>query len=289
MLGNHVITFHIIDNPSWWEHIVIGLKQRYNLIKMDDIESYYYNGSSLKRSCHITFDDGHKNIYENVFPLVKKHHIPISVYISPKMISERKNYWFQEVEGFEKNNLLKFVESIPEIDYESVKNKSLKEIFKSLPIDNIYNIISEYKKRFKPELIPYQNITMEQVLEMQESGLVTFGAHTVNHPVLPNETDEKAEYEIRTSIEWLSDLTGRRVIYWAFPNGDATMREVKLLRKHGIRLAFSTKFGTKFHRKADPLRIPRTGFTYGSRGYLFTKLILGKYWDRLRTLKNKVT
>lgn len=289
MFKNHVLTFHVIDDSAWWESLIISLKKRFTMVSMEDIERYYYNGTKLKKSCHITFDDGHKSLYDNVFPIVKKHNIPISVYVSPKIISEQTNFWFQEVDGFEKEKVLGIISEHFSGNTEKYKEHRLKNIFKSFSINDIHTIINHYRKDYNLEAKPYQNITKEQMLEMQESGLVTFGAHTLNHPVLPNESDETAEYEIGKSIEWLAELTGRPVKYWAFPNGDCTHRDVGLLKKFNIKLGFSTKFGTRFHRDANPLLIPRTGFTYGSKNYLLLKMLFGKYWDKMRALKNKVT
>jgi len=289
MSGRHVLTFHVVKDSSWWLNTVIYIKKRFNLISIDDIDAYYYSGKKLKNSCHITFDDGHKSIYEQVFPLVKKYKIPISVYVSPKVVVEGNNYWFQEVEEFERDKVLDILEKM-DIGYNGkIKQKSLIEIFKLLTINDIHKVIREYQKSYNITQKQSQNITIDQMLEMQESGFVTFGAHTVNHPILPNETDEQSEYEIRTSIQWLSDLTNRKVIYWAFPNGDCTKRELKYLDNYGIRLAFTAKNGTRFHKNGNPLLIPRTGFTYGNKNYLFIKMLFGKHWNKVRAIKDKIT
>jgi peptidoglycan/xylan/chitin deacetylase (PgdA/CDA1 family) len=277
----------MINDPKWFEELILSLKKRYRFIPIEEIKEYYYQGKKLRNACHVSFDDGHKTLYSNVFPIIKKHSVPISVYVSPKIITERSNFWFQEVEGFNKQRLTEiFKELFPE---KMSDNKfSLKELLKHLTIKEIHEVVAKYKTRYNvPDKEP-QNISHEQMLEMQESGLVTFGSHTINHPILPNESDEDSEFEIMKSVEWLADLTRKRIDFFAFPNGDCTARELEYLKKAGIKIAFSTKYGTKFSRKANPLLIPRVGFTYGSPKYLILKIFFGKYWDKFKRFARKI-
>lgn len=267
---------------------MLGLKSMFKLVAMKDIEEYYYNNGRLSRACHITFDDGHKSLYENVFPIVRKHRIPISVFVSPKIVEEGCNYWFQEVAGFDNEKILDIASRRGLEAENGGSRKDVMEILKSLPIARIQGIIKEYRERHGVGPLDRQNIGTQQMREMQESGLVTFGAHTVNHPVLPNEDDETSEFEIKRSIEWLSDLLGNEVKYWAFPNGDCTPREIAYLRKYKICNAFTTKMGTRFSRRSDPLTIPRVGFSFGSRRYLYMKMAFGKYWDKARRIRKRM-
>jgi peptidoglycan/xylan/chitin deacetylase (PgdA/CDA1 family) len=50
----------------------------------------YYSGKGLPialRSVVITADDGHKTVYTDMFPLVKKYHIPVTLFLYPSAIS----------------------------------------------------------------------------------------------------------------------------------------------------------------------------------------------------------
>ncbi|MDP2755541.1 MAG: polysaccharide deacetylase family protein [Nitrospirota bacterium] len=50
----------------------------------------YYSGKGLpipSRSVVITADDGHKTVYTDMFPLVKKYHIPVTLFLYPSAIS----------------------------------------------------------------------------------------------------------------------------------------------------------------------------------------------------------
>jgi len=50
----------------------------------------YYSGKGLpipSRSVVIAADDGHKTVYTDMFPLVKKYHIPVTLFLYPSAIS----------------------------------------------------------------------------------------------------------------------------------------------------------------------------------------------------------
>ena len=285
LYGKRVFNFHIIKDVVWFENIIKQIKKRYTPVGIEDIENYYYGNKKLRNTSHITFDDGHKTLYDNVFPIIKKHNIPISVYVSPKIVSENTNYWFQDVDEFEKDKVITIIRENDMVKSDGLESLSLKNIFKSFKIEEILFLVDAYKKKYDISLSEPKNINLSQMLEMQESGLVVFGSHTVNHPILPNESDEVSEREILESIKWLSDLLGKKVKYFSYPNGDCTERDVEFLKKHGIKNEFSAKVGKKFSKNANPLLIPRVGISYGSINYILAKMMFGGYyWDKLRRM-----
>jgi len=128
-----------------------------------------------------------------------------------------------------------------------------------------------------------------QLQELHKSGLVSIGAHTLNHPILKNETDEVANKEIKSSIKGLSEILGEKVKYFAYPNGtpdlDFSEREQEWLKSLDIKLAFSTE-NRSFNRKDNPLSIPRNGISRGSCTFVKLKLLSGSKWTVLKRLLN---
>ena len=107
---------------------------------------------------------------------------------------------------------------------------------------------------------------------------MTFGAHTMTHPILQNETDDEFARQIRESIEALAGLIGRPVDTFAYPNGatglDYGPREQATLAACGIKLAFATDTGF-FGPATDPLGIPRAALEASdSPTKIWSKLLL---------------
>lgn len=288
--GNTIINFHVIKNVDWMEKIIILLNKHFEFVSINDLEKFYYEDHNLKNACHITVDDGDVSVYSHLFPLVKKYRIPISIYVSPQVIKTGKNFWFQEIGGYDLKDLLDFYgkNTGQSIDY--INKHQAYGILKSLTITELNSLIAAYKKANNIGDKERMGLTLEQLLEMKETGLVEIGAHTFNHPILKNENFEIAKFEIQRCIEELMEMINQKVICFAYPNGvpglDYSEREIDLLKESGIKLAFSTE-NKRFSKLDNPLSIPRTGISKGSLGFILAKLALGREWDLIKNVFNK--
>lgn len=293
LFKNVIINFHKITNRLWFENTLINLKKYYTIVPIHEIESYFYNRQKhLHNVCHITFDDGDVTFYEIIYPLLKRYDIPVSLFVSPYVISTGANYWFQEIKGYDHNDLLKISKRYITDGRSFIEKMPLNDFFKMMPIDKIHQIIKAYQNETGTPVKRSFNMTTEQLLEVHKSGLVEVGAHTLTHPILANETETKTREEIERSVQQLSKIIGKKVIYFSYPNGipgyDFTVREMNILKNIGIRLAFSMQ-KDNFSRKYHPLSIPRTGISYGNRIFMVSKLLLGKKWSKLKTGLGKYT
>ena len=142
-----------------------------------------------------------------------------------------------------------------------VKTFPIDLIFKEMRIDDVYRVLEEYRLKQSESPKARNVVNIDELLEMDRSGLVEIGAHTQSHPILSNENDERAREEIRSSVEELSDILHRKVISFAYPNGipglDFGNREMELVKECGVKLAYSVWPGV-MNRDENALRIPRT-------------------------------
>lgn len=287
VLQNTIINFHKIYDKEWMESVLLFLINIYNIVSLQDIESYYYHKKPLHNCCHITFDDGDRSFYTIVYPLIKKFQLPVSIYVSPKIVKTGENFWFQEIRNYNKevlrtiiNNKYPYLKSInPKIP--------ISAIFKSLKLTQIWEIIDEYRSIMKIDSEKRMNMSVDELKEVYDSGLVEIGAHTQNHPILANETETTAQYEIQSSILELNAILGVQVSSFAYPNGipqiDFGKREMNFLKAMNIKLALSTE-NKSFSIKDNPLNIPRNGISKGNKSFLFMKLLIGSKWDIVKKL-----
>lgn len=84
------------------------------------------------------------------------------------------------------------------------------------------------------------HLTKEQIEEMQESGLVHFGSHTVSHTRLDMLTEYQIRQELLTSKEIIEGITGKEVTALAYPNGVYTEKIEQLAIAVGYRYAYTT-------------------------------------------------
>jgi len=104
-------------------------------------------------------------------------------------------------------------------------------------------------------------------------GGVSFGAHTVTHPILSRVSAERARWEIVESKREIEKQIGVTVSTFAYPNGrigdfDASTKET--LKAEGFQSAVTTVFGTNPcpPERWDPLELRRGG-PESCAGHLF--------------------
>jgi len=286
-MKNKVITFHELSDISWVDQAVGILKSKFNLLRASELENYLSEGKTLRNTCHITFDDGDISFYEVIYPILEKHNVPATVFVSPFICKERKNFWFQEIEGFDHDKLRILIADKYEIDYKILDGISVFWILKNLRIGEIWHFIDSYKKINNCEEKEPRNINNDQLSEIDRSGLVEIGAHTLNHPVLANEDDKTSESEIIDSFKGLEEILGHKIRYFAYPNGipgiDFGEREINTLKNIGCKLAFSAE-PRSFSIKEKPFSFPRYIFEMSNMLLFRIKLNIGDQLYKSRHL-----
>ena len=287
---NRIINFHDVHDKIWLEEILLYLRKKYTVITSEHLERYLKGEEIAGSFCHITIDDGDKSFYEVVYPLLKKHKLPATLFVSPKIIVDGSSYWFQEISSYDLEKLRATIANYLDIELSVLRLYNIMHILKNLKIAQINEIIGLYRSRYHPEDKFNQNLNLSQLYEIVQDGLVVVGAHTLNHPVLSNEDDITNENEIAGSLALLKKITATEVRYFAYPNGipdlDFGQREKDTLAKSGCKLAFSTLHRI-VTRNIDPLSIPRYYVSTGSLNAIRAKLCLGETWNLIRGVKIK--
>lgn len=98
-------------------------------------------------------------------------------------------------------------------------------------------------------------LAWDEVMEMSQAG-VSFGAHTVTHPLLPYEDAATAERELRDSKRSIEHNLHKSVRAFAYPNGDWDARTRRQVATAGYDWAFTTRHGW-YRRGSDRYTIPR--------------------------------
>ena len=289
--GVKVINFHEIQSHDLQniENLLCYLKTKKNLVSSPDLLAYMKGELELPSNSYVlTADDGHVSFYQRLFPILVKHDAPCSLFVSPKMVSEEINYWFQEIVGFDPVNLRKIISERINVPVSFLETLWMHSIFKALSSKETAEVIEAYYERFRNERRKsFQNVNKEQLVKMHESGLVTVGAHTMTHPILLNEDRDSSTYEIQESVYGLKKILESEIDFFAYPNGipklDYSEREVDILKKSGVKLAFSTRFSKV--KKTDPIfEVPRGEITFGRIDFR-PKLALWDKWRKINDLR----
>ena len=122
----------------------------------------------------------------------------------------------------------------------------LKELGLKGNIFLVYETIDSHNSWHNPESeawIPM--MTWKQALEMQESGVIEMGSHTMGHKNLPTIPLDEVRWQVTESKTRLEEKLGRAMVGFAYPYGaGAYVAEVrKAAREAGYRYDFGIKQG----------------------------------------------
>ncbi len=108
-----------------------------------------------------------------------------------------------------------------------------------------------------PNIKDIKKLNSVQIKEMQESGIIEFGAHTMTHVNLKNSDKETARQEIIESKNVVEKLTGAKCQSFAYPFGRYDQKDVQLVKDAGFNSALTTKKQINLFNKQKPFNIPR--------------------------------
>jgi len=99
-------------------------------------------------------------------------------------------------------------------------------------------------------------LTWRQIIEMNQSEFIGFGAHTRTHPSLVRSFSDRLIDEVRGSKEDLENRLGKQVHWFAYPYGDFNDRVVDTVKAAGYTGAVSTIYSS-VHSKGNIFILPR--------------------------------
>jgi peptidoglycan/xylan/chitin deacetylase (PgdA/CDA1 family) len=242
------------------------------------VEGGKYSGNGRKATCLVTFDDGWQDNYKHAFPILKKYHIPATIFLPTDYIGTTKWSWQQRV-AFQVKKLLsnesvrfdseKFRNSQwvkPYFGNELKNTKEPEEILdsiirrlKRLETEGVEMAISEIENLTGIKAYPSrtQTLNWEEISEMSKEG-IAFGSHGISHRPFTELSDEDLTNELVLSQRILRDRHINYVPVLSYPNGDFSGKIESLARELGYRAAVTTQPGFN-SKEADPLALRRAG------------------------------
>jgi peptidoglycan/xylan/chitin deacetylase (PgdA/CDA1 family) len=232
-------------NPESFERQMEYFYQNYEILPLNRLVQYIHQGKSFPdKSVVITFDDGYKDNYLYAYPILKKYHIPATIFLTTGHIGSSKLFWFDEV------SYVIQLTTFNQLEFEELGSYPLRtEIDKfrasHIIINKLKKLPEERKRRLIEKLINTCQVDIpanlgkelllswDEIEEMHGDG-VAFGAHSVNHPILTNLPLEEAQREILRSKKDIEEKLGQTVTAFSYPNGDFNPEIIKFIKDNFI-------------------------------------------------------
>jgi peptidoglycan/xylan/chitin deacetylase (PgdA/CDA1 family) len=183
----------------------------------------------------LSFDDGYYDNYTHAFALARQLQIPITIFLIPGYIESGHRFWWDEGRHLVSQtqvNEVKVEGRVYHLDRWDERNALAQAIdarvrYATSVSEREEFLVAVRKALAVPSLVTAQEqatlpLTWREVQEMEESGWVSFGAHTMRHPILAYLRDHaEVEYEVSACREVLEQQLGRPVRTFAYPVGEA--------------------------------------------------------------------
>lgn len=89
-------------------------------------------------------------------------------------------------------------------------------------------------------------LSWDEIRDMQNSGIIVFGSHTLNHPYLPEvSSDAQVKKEIFESKRILEEKLNKKIVLFSYPAGRFTPKIKQLVMDAGYYFAVATNPGKK--------------------------------------------
>lgn len=223
--------------------------------------------------------------------------------ISEHIGAEKHNKWRVKPEDFEKqmkwfydNKWTSFTIS-QLVEQNEIPKKSFVVTFDDGYEDNYLNafpILQKYNFKATIYLVPNQKtnhweekntsvlsnlLNEKQILEMQNSGLIEFGSHTLSHVNLSTITDEQLLSELKESKKEVENITKKECKAFAYPYGKFDDKIVQFVKDVGYKNATVVKRGL-FEINDDVFTIKRVGIL-GSESFMDFLLKISRVRNKL--------
>ncbi|MBN2492219.1 MAG: polysaccharide deacetylase family protein [Planctomycetes bacterium] len=239
--GFHVFCYHRIGagrGPFFagtpvaaFERQCAFLARHYRVLPLVELVRRSRNGEAVGDAAAITFDDGYRDNLLVALPVLARHRLPATIFLTTAAIGTGEPLWHDRVawvlERTERRSLeLEAGGQCRTLRLETRAKrlavvgdvcealKAVPELEKQRAIEALRRVagVADYRGLARDML------DWDDVRAMTRRG-VAFGAHTVNHPILTRLPLEEARSEIRESKRRIEAETGEPCETFAYPNG----------------------------------------------------------------------
>jgi len=218
--------------PSYLEYTILKYKRNgYSFVSINEVCERLKYGIRDGKFVALTFDDGYKDNYTKAYPVLKKHDIPFTIYITTDFYEKKTMLWWYVLEKL----------GVTDDEFEKYREK----IFNIPPND----IRSEIERCFRghgvnfDEVVDELTISKDELLYMSTNKLCTIGCHTMTHTRLDCISMADQERELRESKQKLESLINRPILHFSYPYGFYNAGTVSLLQSLGYESSVKTHGG----------------------------------------------
>jgi peptidoglycan/xylan/chitin deacetylase (PgdA/CDA1 family) len=289
--------------PERFDRQLAWLGKHCRVVSLRQLVGELAGGELIERTVAITFDDGYADNLTNGEPLLARHGLPATFFLTSRAIGSAHEFWWDELE-----RLLLGAKPLPPtlrftVDSQvqtfhrgraAASRASLRHaIMKTRPwaaaadtrLGFYYSIwqvlrklthdarraalaeISEQLGQADVARADHRTLTPSETKQLAAAPQVDIGAHSVTHSAFSNLDPATQRWEMQQSRHELEALIGKPVFGFAYPYGDYGPETSQIARDVGFEFACTTD-GTRITNETERFLLPRLAVENWSTGRL---------------------
>jgi peptidoglycan/xylan/chitin deacetylase (PgdA/CDA1 family) len=235
---------------AFLDRIIGKLKLRVDFITLDEVYERLTRDQPVKTErpfVALTFDDGFRDNLTLALPILRRHGVPATIYVSsgapdrnidPWPWRLEKAIWQHDELSLDQPDLPRHLSLRTWVEKQTAYSLLIAHVHKNIPVNRRVAEMLLPKARVSDEaLIAEQFASWDELRDLASEQLITIGGHTVTHASLRDLEEDEAMAEIRDGKQRLIARLDVPVLHFAYPYGDSSNfggRELALARRAGF-------------------------------------------------------
>ena len=258
-------------------------RERYDLVSLETLFNDLLEGRTYRRpTVAFTIDDGYADQARVGAPIFAAFDCPVTTFVTSGFLDRMLWFWWDRIDYLFHTTSRRALEvrlgdetlsyalgdarEQAQADF-TARCKEVPDAVKLAAIDALAVAAEVALPATAPDR--YAPMSWDE-LRAAERGGMTFGPHTVTHPILARTPDEQSRAELTESWRRVRDEAAHPVPIFCYPNGrnsDFSDREVATLRELGLvgavvgETGYAEHLHGNGHAARDPFRVRRFAFT----------------------------
>jgi peptidoglycan/xylan/chitin deacetylase (PgdA/CDA1 family) len=250
----------VVTVATFEQHLAF-LRRHFDMVPLGTLAADPPMGHERRPRCAITFDDGWRDNYELAFPMLRRHGIPATIFLTTDFIGTHRAFWHTElIYLLLSADLSRFfsdaraLAAYPRPVREGLRRcagrgrvasahdtdtivETIKTACEEDRVRDLLDTLTRAARLHRP-LMPGRRFFLDwtQVSEMAAGGF-EIGSHGCSHRIMTRLPMQEARRELVQSKAEIEARVGRSVEHFAFPNEDANPALMALAARAGYRTA----------------------------------------------------
>ncbi len=250
------------------------LLKNYQPATMHDVLAFIKNGKKTEKPLFfLSFDDGMRECFDTVFPILKEKKIEAAFFINPLFVGNRTMFFkhkisliIEKIEALKEQNVLPEIEKLLNIrgsNKTEIADKILRLKYADTAItDKIAALLNIDFERYLKTEKPF--MSLEQILGLQKNNFI-IGSHSYDHPEFWELSDAAKQEQMIKSFDYIDKNIHPGIRSFAFPFSDINVPD-SFFRFLYDEIKLDVTFGTSGIKKdVQPKHIHRIAMEAGKK------------------------